>query len=174
LSFPEIIDVQNTVLLSPSSIMVRWRSGKNTGFNYASELKYCRLDVTTLTSRMTLYPMVGEPEEMLESLNSDAYWTDCTILDAGRQSSKTFSGLPPRTTYKFQVRHTSSFGNTAWSDDQIFMTSLEYDKEIYKRVRLFARGTSATNHDQAVVKVDNNVILEKGNYKGLYMVAFSR
>ena len=45
------------------------------------------------------------------------------------------------------------------------MTSIEQGKEVYKRVRLFARGTSETNHDQAVVQVDDSVVLDKGDFR---------
>lgn len=54
------------------------------------------------------------------------------------------------------------------------MTDVEQAKEIHKRVKLFARGTSATNHGEAVVMIDDNILLQKGNFKGLYLVVLDR
>lgn len=82
--------------------------------------------------------------------------------------------MSPRSTYKIQVRHTSIYGNTEWSVPKTFITSIEPEKEKFKRVKLFARGTSAVNHDEAIIMVDDHVILQKSDFKGLYLVVLNR
>ena len=145
------------------------------------------IDLTNLTPVVKLHPMSGgnivtgnlingtsQTTGFMDELVKDQYWTNCQTVSTGRQVTKILTGLTPRTTYKFQVRSTSDYGNTDWSEPQIFLTSLEKDKEIYKRVKLFARGTSAVNHDEAIIQVDNNIILQKANFKGLYLAVLNR
>ena len=86
----------------------------------------------------------------------------------------TITGLDPRSTFRVKINHISSYGSTEFSEPKIFMTALEQTKEVYKRVSLFARGTSATNHGESVIKVDDNIILQKSNFRGLYMVVLNR
>jgi hypothetical protein len=44
----------------------------------------------------------------------------------------------------------------------------------YEYVEIYARGTGARNHNTSVVKVDNNILLDHGLYRGLHLIVLSR
>ena len=90
------------------------------------------------------------------------------------QCNYIINSLTARSTYRVKVRHNSAYGSTEWSDYKIYLTAIENAKEAYSRVKLFARGTSAVNHEESVIKVDDTVILQKANFRGLYLVALNR
>ena len=102
-STPEIVEAHLSVPLSPNSITAKWKSAKNSGFNFSTQLRHCRFDLDTLTTRMKLYPLVGEQQEMIEAIKNEAHWVDCTDIEVDRQNVKTLSSLTPRTTYRLQV-----------------------------------------------------------------------
>ncbi|CAI2368390.1 unnamed protein product [Moneuplotes crassus] len=109
-------------------------------------------------------------EEVLE----DSHWTGCTDVPVGRQRHYVLSGLDSRSTYRVRVMHSSDFGDTDWSPYKIYLTAIEETKEVYKRAEIFAKGTSAVNHGESVIMVDGNIILQKANYRGLYLVVLDR
>ena len=45
---------------------------------------------------------------------------------------------------------------------------------IHENVVLSARGTGSKNHENSYLKIDENVIMNKGNYRGLYLAVFHR
>ena len=68
----------------------------------------------------------------------------------------------------------ATHGNSEWSHFRVFSTLLKPSDELNERPLLYARGTGANNHETAIIKVDDNVILDKGNFRGLYLAVFSR
>ena len=110
----------------------------------------------------------------MNEIVKDQYWTNCQTISTGRQVTKILTGLSPSSTYRIQVQSTSDYGNTQWSAPQIFTTSIAKNSEIHKRPKLFARGTSAVNHDEAIVMLDDTVILKNAFFKGLYLVVLNR
>mmetsp|Transcript_3050 Transcript_3050/g.3633 ORF Transcript_3050/g.3633 Transcript_3050/m.3633 type:complete len:359 (-) Transcript_3050:175-1251(-) len=118
--------------------------------------------------------MILNQEELFNEIIKDSHWTNCITLDVGIQRLTTITGLTSRSTYRVKAKHLSSFGDTSWSEYKIYLTAIESTKEIYIRPKLFARGTSAVNHDESIIMVDDNVLLQKADFKGLYMIVLNR
>lgn len=51
---------------------------------------------------------------------------------------------------------------------------MEPDLLKYEYVEIYARGTGARNHNTSVVKIDNNILLDHGLYRGLHLIVLSR
>ena len=62
------------MLLSPTEISIKWEPGSNTGFDFTSELEHCKLDLTKITGKLGLYPMVGDPSNFTSTIIDDSFW----------------------------------------------------------------------------------------------------
>ena len=51
---------------------------------------------------------------------------------------------------------------------------MEPDLLKYEYSEIYARGTGARNHNTSVVKIDNNILLDHGLYRGLHLIVLSR
>jgi len=44
----------------------------------------------------------------------------------------------------------------------------------HEYTEIYARGTGARNHNTSVVRIDSNILLEHGLYRGLHLIVLSR
>lgn len=61
-----------------------------------------------------------------------------------------------------------------WSDFKILATIMEPWNLKNEYVELYARGSGARNHNTSVLKVDDNVLLDSGVLRGLYLIVLHR
>ena len=167
---------RNEAIISARHIEIAWKVPRNTGFVYTTELYWCEygLDRSNLPKEMLYYPAEGEIGKIHDILSRNSSWTNCSLITLKREINYKFTSLKARNPYRFRVRNRSPFGDTPWSPFEIISTHLEDTLFAHERVTLRVRGTGSRNHETAQIKVDNNLLMEKGNYRGLYLSVLNR
>jgi len=66
------------------------------------------------------------------------------------------------------------YGNSSWSEWAIFSTKLELTMQPHENAILIVRGTGSRNHATSQLYIDDNLILDRGDFRGLYLSVHHR
>ncbi|TNV82359.1 hypothetical protein FGO68_gene16422 [Halteria grandinella] len=119
--------------------------------------------------------------------SEDQYWEQpCTVysfnndIKSRTKTTHKFQNLTARTAYRFRVRQTTdehtedNIAHSDYSEKKILATIMEPEHLKNEYVEFYARGSGARNHNTSVFKIDNNVLLDSGVLRGLYLIVLHR
>lgn len=120
-------------------------------------------------SRFYLYPTDSSVQSLAEALADDVNWQTCVWLSLGRGRAYQVSGLTAASVYRLAIRaYGSPCSVSEYSPWKVLTTTG------IRRYVLEAEGTGSNNHLPARILLNDQALLQRDNFQGLYLHVLSR
>lgn len=163
--------VVTTVRASDRNVYVEW-SAADTNVYEVTEYEACLqtpAEKWQQDSRFYLYPTDSSVQPLAEALADVSNWKACVPISLGRGRSYTLSGLTSTSVYRVAIRaYADPCSVSEYSQWQVFITTG------VQRYVLEAEGTGSNNHLPARILLNGQVLLQRDNFRGLYLHVLSR
>lgn len=163
--------VITAIQASDQSVYVEWTAADTNGYE-VTRYEACLQSPAEgwqQDSRFYLYSTDSSVQELADALGDDVNWQTCVLLNLGKGRNYRISGLMEAFVYRLAVR---AYGNpcsvSEYSPWKVLITTG------IRRYVLEAEGTGSNNHLPARILLNGQILLQKDNFRGLYLHVLSR
>ena len=108
-------------------------------------------------------------ELMTYTLSNESLWKDWTQKYSGSKRIIKLTNLNSGSFYRIKYKINSRYTSSKFSEIKLIPL-----KRVNTKVNIFVQGTGRNNHDNAIVTLNNNIILKYGKFQGLSAITLNR
>ena len=108
-------------------------------------------------------------ELMTYTLSNESLWKDWTQKYSGSKRIIKLTNLNSGSFYRIKYKINSRYTSSKFSEIKLIPL-----KRVNTKVNIFVQGTGRNNHDNAIVTLNNNIILKYGKFQGLAAITLNR
>ena len=108
-------------------------------------------------------------ELMTYTLSNESLWKDWTQKYSGSKRIIKLTNLNSGSFYRIKYKINSRYTTSQYSEIKLIPL-----KRANTKVNIFVQGTGRNNHDNAIVTLNNNIILKYGKFQGLAAITLNR
>ena len=108
-------------------------------------------------------------ELMTYTLSNESLWKNWTQKYSGSKRIIKLTNLNSGSFYRIKYKINSRYTSSKFSEIKLIPL-----KRVNTKVNIFVQGTGRNNHDNAIVTLNNNIILKYGKFQGLAAITLNR